>query len=117
MPFRGGFGYIGISNGIDPHITDLTQITRPDSELCSTLVQMEPQIRDKLGIAMLIDRLMQYFEIHLRQHVLPNLEAAEAGIRNRVQPHLKLAEQWFAITIHSNQPTLCLISCSQTEIP
>ena len=35
-----------------------------------------------LGIAMLVDRLMQYFEIHFQQHVLVILQAAATNIRN-----------------------------------
>ena len=61
---------------------DMARITRSESEFCAPLILRHPQIRNRLGLACLVNVLIDKFEIHLRQHVLPNLEAAGTGIRN-----------------------------------
>ena len=81
-PFRGGFGYIGITNGNDNRIVDMALINQFESKFCTRLIRRHLQIGNRLGLACLVNVLILKFEIHLRQHVLPNLEAAGTGIRN-----------------------------------
>ena len=61
---------------------DMALINHFESEFCAPLILRHPQIRNRLGLASLVNVLMDNFEIHLKQHVLPNLEAAGTGIRN-----------------------------------
>ena len=80
-PFRAGFGYIGISNGGDNRVTDMSSITRIETGFCAPLKNSHPELNERLGLSCLVNALIRNFQVHLRQHVLSNLETAAKSMR------------------------------------